>query len=75
MCRRPGVTVAYSQKNSRGQEYFLHSKKVTLKGGRVETIYYFSRKVDEPNAIDAVPADRMVSENARTGLLLLKKKA
>jgi hypothetical protein len=67
--------VAYSQKNSRGQEYFLHSKKVTLKGGRVETIYYFSRKVDAPNAIDAVPADRMVSENARTGLLLLKKKA
>lgn len=67
--------MAYTQKNSRGQEYFLHSKKVTLKGGRVETIYYFARKVDAPNALDAVPADRMVSENPRTGLLLLKKKA
>jgi hypothetical protein len=67
--------VAYSQKNSRGQEYFLHSKKVTLKGGRQETIYYFARKVDAPNSLDAVPADRMVSENPRTGLLLLKKKA
>jgi hypothetical protein len=66
--------VAYSQINSRGQEYFLHSKKVTLKGGRQETIYYFARKVDAPNAIDAVPETRMVSENARTGLLLLKKK-
>lgn len=66
--------MAYSQKNSRGQEYFLHSKKVTLKGGRQETIYYFARKVDEPNALGAVPADRMVSENPRTGLLLLKKK-
>jgi len=66
--------VAYSQKNSRGQEYFLHSKKVTLKGGRVETIYYFARKVDPAAGLDAVPADRMVSENPRTGLLLLKKK-
>ena len=65
--------MAYSQKNSRGQEYFLHSKKVTLKGGRVETIYYFARKVDPSAAIDAVPAGRMVSENPRTGLLLLKK--
>lgn len=61
--------------NSRGQEYFLHSKKVTLKGGRIETIYYFARKVDPTSAIDAVPETRMVSENPRTGLLLLKKKA
>jgi hypothetical protein len=67
--------VAYSQMNSRGQEYFLHSQKVTLKGGRVQTIYYFARKVDAAKALDAVPADRMVSENPRTGLLLLKKKA
>jgi hypothetical protein len=67
--------VAYSQTNSRGQEYFLHSKKVTLKGGRIETIYYFARKVDPTCAIDAVPDTRMVSENPRTGLLLLKKKA
>ena len=61
--------------NSRGQEYFLHTKKVTLKGGRVQPIYYFARKVDPTAAIDAVPEDRMVSENPRTGLLLLKKKA
>lgn len=67
--------MAYSQKNSRGQEYFLHSRKVTLKGGRTQVIYYFARKVDPACAIDAVPADRMVSENPRTGLLLLKKKA
>jgi len=67
--------VAYSQTNSRGQEYFLHSRKVTLKGGRVQTIYYFARKVDPTSAIDAVPAGYMVSENGRTGLLLLKKAA
>ncbi len=67
--------MAYSQKNSRGQEYFLHSKKVTLKGGRQETIYYFARAINAEFAIDAVPETRMVSENPRTGLLLLKKKA
>lgn len=67
--------MAYSQKNSRGQEYFLHSQKVTLKGGRVQTIYFFARKVDPAKELNAVPDDRMVSENPRTGLLLLKKKA
>lgn len=65
--------MAYSQKNSKGQEYFLHSKQVTLKGGRTQKIYYFARKVDSSAAIDAVPAGMKVSENARTGLLLLKK--
>ena len=67
--------MAYTQTNSRGQEYFLHSRQVTLKGGRIQTIYYFARKVTAEYALDAVPAAYMVSENPRTGLLLLKKKA
>lgn len=67
--------MAYSQKNSKGQEYFLHSKNVTLKGGRQQVIYYFARAINKECALDAVPATMMVSENARTGLLLLKKKA
>ena len=67
--------MAFSQQNSKGQTYFLHSKKVTLKGGREQVIYYFARAEDSKFSLDAVPADRMVSENARTGLLLLKKKA
>ena len=66
--------MAFSHKNSKGQEYFLHSKEVTLKGGRKQVIYYFARAIDAPNALDAVPADRQISENPRTGLPLLKKK-
>lgn len=66
--------MAFSYKNSKGQEYFLHSKEVTLKGGRKQVIYYFARAIDEEFALDAVPDDRMVSENPRTGLPLLKKK-
>ena len=67
--------MAFSHKNSKGQEYFLHSKEVTLKGGRKQVIYYFARTVDAANSLDAVPGDRMISENPRTGLPLLKKKA
>jgi len=66
--------MAYSYKNSKGQEYFLHSKDVTLKGGRIQKIYYFARAVDAQFALDALPADREVSENPRTGLPLLRKK-
>lgn len=65
---------AYAHKNSKGQTYFLHSKKVTLKGGREQVIYYFARAEDAQFGLDAVPADRQVSENPRTGLPLLKKK-
>jgi hypothetical protein len=66
--------MAYTHKNSKGQDYFLHSKEVTLKGGRKQVIYYFAREVDSKFAIDAVPSDRVVSENPRTGLPLLKRK-
>lgn len=66
--------MAYEHKNSKGQTYFLHSKEVTLKGGRKQVIYYFGREINAEFALEAVPADRMVSENPRTGLPLLKKK-
>ncbi len=47
---------------------------VFLKGGRKQVIYYFAREENKEFSLDAVPADRMVSENPRTGLPLLKKK-
>ena len=65
--------MAYSHKNSKGQEYFLHTQEVTLKGGRIQRIYYFSRAVKPQYSLDAVPEGYMVSENSRTGLPLLKK--
>jgi len=65
--------VAFTHKNSRGQEYFLHTTKVTLKGGHERSIYYFAKAVDAAKALDAVPAGYVVSENKATGLPLLKK--
>jgi hypothetical protein len=65
--------MAYSQTNSKGQKYFLHMKDVTLKGGRLQRIYFFARDVRD-GAVDAMPDGYESVENPRTGLLVLKKK-
>lgn len=67
--------MSFSHTNSRGQEYFLHMKDVTLKGGRVQRIYFFAREVKPEGAMDALPEGMMIVENERTGLPILKKKA
>ncbi len=64
--------MAYQHTNSKGQQYFLHQRDVTLKGGRVQRIYFFAREVKD-GAIDALPEGYVVVENARTGLPILKK--
>lgn len=65
--------MAYSHTNSKGQDYYLHMKDVTLKGGRVQRIYFFAREVKSEGAMDDLPAGYTVVENARTGLPILKK--
>ncbi|MEK9530050.1 MAG: hypothetical protein VWZ86_01145 [Flavobacteriaceae bacterium] len=62
--------MAYSFENSKGKTYYLHTKDVTLKGGRNQTIYYFA-KDQRPNACD-LPAGKKVVENERTGLPFVK---
>lgn len=64
--------MAFAHTNSKGQEYFLHQRDVTLKGGRVQRIYFFGRVAKE-GAIDALPNGYVIVENARTGLPILKK--
>lgn len=63
--------MAYAHTNSRGQTYYLHSKAVTLRGGRLQTIYYFGKEVKE-GALDELPENKMVVENPKTGLPMLK---
>jgi hypothetical protein len=64
--------MAFSFKNSKGNTYYLHSKTTMLKSGREQTIYYFAKTVKE-GALDAVPANMVVSES-KNGLPVLKKK-
>ncbi len=62
----------YSYTNKKGIVYYLHSREVKLRGGKVQTIYYFAREV-RPGALDEVPAGYTVVETARTGMPILKK--
>ncbi len=55
-----------------GKTYYLHSKEVTLRGGRKQVIYFFATDVRE-GALDAVPAGYVTMENPRTGLPMLRK--
>ena len=66
--------MAYSYTNSKGVTYYLHSKVVTLRGGKQQRIYYFAKDVRQAEAVDELPSDRVVNENPRNGFLTLKKK-
>jgi hypothetical protein len=64
--------MAFSYQNAKGVTYYLHGKKVTLKNGRMQQIYFFARDV-RAEALDAVPAGYVVVETKRTGMPVLKK--
>ena len=62
------------QSKRSGKTYFLHERRQKLKGGQEVTLYFFAGEPRE-GAIDALPNGYEVSENSKTGLPLLKKKA
>lgn len=63
--------MAYQHTNSKGVTYHLNSKDVVLRGGKKQTIYYFS-KDSRPEATD-LPAGYEVNENPRNGFLTVKR--
>lgn len=67
------AATAFSYTNKKGQVYYLHTREVTLKNGRKQTIYYFARDVREKDALQEVPEGYMVVETEKTGLPLLKR--
>ncbi len=64
--------MGYKQTNSKGVTYYLNSKSVTLRGGKEQVIFYFS-KDERPEATD-LPDGMEVSENEKNGFLTLKRK-
>jgi hypothetical protein len=65
----------YSHKNSKGVTYYLHKQDVQLRGGKMQTIYFFAKKEkNEKGEPCELPEDRTVQENPRNGFLTLKKK-
>lgn len=63
--------MAFAYTNSKGRTYYLHAKEVALRGGRQQTIYYFSKEV-KPGALHVLPSGKIVVENGKTGLPILK---
>ena len=53
--------------------FTLYSKNVTLKGGRTQTIYFFSRRTPKSGVQAEIPPGMEVSTVARTGLPVLRK--
>lgn len=65
------LAMAYEHTNSKGVTYYLNSKEVTLRGGKKQVIYYFS-KDKRPEAAD-LPDGFVVNENPRNGFLTVKR--
>jgi hypothetical protein len=64
--------MAFSYTNTKGNTYFLHTKKSLTSTGKERTLFYFSKELREGEALDAVPAGYTVAE-MKTGMLVLKK--
>ncbi|HSX07870.1 MAG TPA: hypothetical protein VLG11_03160 [Candidatus Saccharimonadales bacterium] len=64
--------MGYTHKNSKGITYYLNSKKVTLRGGKEQVIYYFSKDERKDSAAE-LPAGFKVVESERNGFVTLKR--
>ena len=60
------------QSKKSGQTYYLHSRVVTLRGGRQQKIFFFARE-EKDGVLDVLPDGYEVMENDRTGLPMLRK--
>jgi hypothetical protein len=65
--------MAFKFTNSKGKDYFLHSRTVELKGGRKQQLYFFAKEAKD-GWLESVPAGYEVAES-KNGLPVLKKKA
>ena len=67
--------MAYSHTNSKGVTYYLHSKDVSLRGGKLQTIYFFAKvpKNAKGTPVD-LPEGYEVKENPRNGFLVAARK-
>ena len=68
------LSIPYMHVNSKGNRYYLWSVKVTLRGGKGQTIYYFAKASSGLNGSPArLPDNLVVKENLRNGFLTLSK--
>lgn len=63
--------MAYKVTNSKGNTYYLHARQVEMKGGRMQSLYFFAKEPGD-GALEAIPNGYQVSES-KNGLPVLKK--
>lgn len=64
----------FEYKNKKGETWYLHTKTVTLTGGRRQKIYFFARNLrDGDTKVEYMPAGFMVFESTRSGMPMLKR--
>lgn len=63
--------MAFKYTNTKGRDYFLHSRDTTLKNGKKQTIYFFAKE-EKDGSLNAVPKGYEVSES-KNGLPVLKR--
>jgi hypothetical protein len=61
----------YQHVNSRGNIYYLNSKSVALRGGKQQTIYYFTKDASRAEACE-LPSGWEVVENSHNGFLTIR---
>ena len=62
--------MAFSFKNSKGKDYFLHVKRVKRASGKETELYYFSTDIRKGEEVEKVPAGKHVVDLA-SGLHVL----
>ena len=65
--------MAYKHTNSKGVDYYLNSKEVTLRGGKKQVIFFFSKDDRAETGVSELPAGMVVNENPRNGFLTVKR--
>lgn len=63
---------SFSYSDSKGRNWYLHTKEVTLRNGHQQTIYYFAQEENIDFACD-MPEGYEVMETERTGMPVLRK--
>lgn len=66
--------MAYTQTNPKGVKYYLNSKEVTLRGGKKQVIYYFSKDLRPETAVDELPEGMEVNINPRNAFMTIARK-
>lgn len=71
--KRGNTAMAFTQTNPKGVTYYLNSKKVVLRGGKEQNIFYFSKDLRPDTAVDKLPDGMEVNINPRNGFMTVKR--